>query len=92
MGGEASRETCQKKRISVGSHSVLPTDRQTADSTKRGFGICGFLSEEKLRSWKLKFFLLTLFEGIFHKKMYRSNLMFQIVMRRGIADFGWWGP
>ena len=67
VGEEGSRETCQKKRISVGSHSVLPTDRQTADSTKRGFGICGFLSEAKLRSWKKSFFAHSLWR-IFSQK------------------------
>ena len=92
MGEEASRETCQKKRISVGSHSVLPTDRQTADSTKRGFGIWGFLLEEKLRSWKLKFFCSLPLKGFFTKKMYRLNLIFWIEMRHGIPDFGWRGP
>ena len=39
-----------------------------------------------------KVFLLTPFEGFFHKKMYLSNLIFWIIMRRGIADFGWRGP
>ena len=87
MGEEASRETCQKKRISVGSHSVLPTDRQTADSTKRGFGICGFISEEKLRSWKLKFFCSLPLKGFFTQK---CTLKSHIV--DGIADFGWRGP
>ena len=50
---DESRESCQKRRICVSTHSVLPTDRQTPGSIKEVAEDMWLAIEKKtLQIWK----------------------------------------